>query len=749
MDNINKDQVIKNITNDIINEIKNSKVKFTEEEVNNRINSKINDFFNNKRRIEDENKKKQLLNEEKFIEEEFKKNCDEENNDEENNKTNENNENNDNELSDDVLEGDDTEEQNNEHSTIKNSFFLEISKLYKEEYRKSLNGFNNFVSSFRFMKYASVFEKLLILLFIVVPALLSGFIGFALLLIILLIWQINIIIKILLKFFNYCEEYLLQKIKNIKNKINSIKNSGGFFKKLIFCNFLYSILFINGIFYIFIKGSIIPLSSLDKINKILGNLISKGTRAIGDVLNFPSALLLSNIKNNALIGNTMNNVNSNSISSKRGNTNSIISKSRIFDGYSHNIFFRRKTKKQKNKQTEKNNKLKEKNIFDNKELKTVNNNLKEKDKSDINTKNTAVVQNYIRNGIEDLVFNPDKQKAPTSYNLSDKAAESLLMFNIGKTIFGNVKGTIGNMIESSIENNLKDNKTILKINDDLENETNEKINSIRAAESNLSSLGYDNPISLSSQYKELRDNGVEYPTKEILRSQNDDWDNLRQDDKIRAAINIGDIRAGQEDLRDLQYYNELAKDNGDNISFEEYLETKAKNAERDFQQEGIEFEERYGYNCQDLLEEEMAKQGIAAEKSMTNEEFENVVINIVDRFPEEQQIDMAKDFREYNLTYLELQNCKNELNNEKEKNEEKNNEKNEEKNDELISEKSSLENEKNQSDVSESLKSFVDIVKEKEGISQVISSIKNVENSNFDNVNNSRSMNNSNNGISI
>ena len=50
---------------------------------------------------------------------------------------------------------------------------------------------------------------------------------------------------------------------------------------------------------------------------------------------------------------------------------------------------------------------------------------------------------------------------------------------------------------------------------------------------------------------------------------------------------------------------------------------------------------------------------------MNDKDFESVVMNIVKKFPEEQQVDMAKDFREHSLTYLELQNCKKDLKQEK------------------------------------------------------------------------------------
>ena len=100
----------------------------------------------------------------------------------------------------------------------------------------------------------------------------------------------------------------------------------------------------------------------------------------------------------------------------------------------------------------------------------------------------------------------------------------------------------------------------------------------------------------------------------------------------------------------------------------QYTQYPIQNAEKDFKQEAQEFKDRYGQDCQQLLEKEMIKQGIPITKSMNDKEFESVVMNIVKKFPEEQQVDMAKDFREHSLTYLELQNCKKDLNQERENN---------------------------------------------------------------------------------
>ena len=50
----------------------------------------------------------------------------------------------------------------------------------------------------------------------------------------------------------------------------------------------------DGILYLCIKGFIIPIDSINKINKLIGNFIAKTTRTISNIFKSPSDLLLSN-----------------------------------------------------------------------------------------------------------------------------------------------------------------------------------------------------------------------------------------------------------------------------------------------------------------------------------------------------------------------------------------------------------------------------------------------------------------------
>lgn len=702
MSNVNSDKIITNITNEVVEEVKQTNKKITEKDLKNRIDIKIKQIIEKRRLQEEAKRKEQFAKEEEFIEKQFMNiNLNEENADDLDN--DESNDNNKFEINEFYIE-ENNDNQDNTENIEKKPFLLEITTLYQEEYNKSINGFKNFFGSFEVIKNASLFEKIFLSLFIIIPALLSGIVGFLILLFLIIFWQMNIIIKALLRFFKKAEETFSNNIKKLKKLITSFKNGNSLFKRLIFSNFLYSILCINGLFYLLMKGMMFPISSLDKLNKILGNLVSKTTRGISNILKSPSDLALSNIKNNALSSSHDGHSLGFSNSIAGSNSNSRVGLSRFAKNRIRSQARREFAKELKNSRlNNKSNSLSLNKRYMNENIFNTNNTTTEnKNTTNINENiKTRYDENQER--LRDLITDTENQRRPFSYNLSDKAIEDMFFLGVADSILSNIKDNFKDIIDNnpilpptkSINNNMS------KITDDLRTETQEKIENITSAQNNLNSLGYQDPISLSSQYKDMRDNGVEYPVTETLKAQNQNWDQLSQDDKIRAAINVGDIRAGQEDLRDLHHYNEWTKDEGKNISYESYLSTKLENAQRDCQQESSEFKERYGHDCEQLIQQSMKENNIPLEKSMNNQEFEKVAMDIVKKFPEEKQVEMAKDLREYNLTYVEMQNCKKDLQQEKQ----------------ISTEKTEIEKNDEKKEVTEkinhSIKSFVDIVEER------------------------------------
>ena len=522
--NSDKNKIANKISNEIINEIQNSNQKITEKEVENKINKKIQQIIEQKRLRDEIKRKEQFEKEEKFIQNEFTSigNVEEynENEDEKENNIEDEENSNEEKLLDNNEEN--NEENNNEEIAEKKPFLLTISELYKEEFNKSINTFKNFLGSFQFIKNTSLFEKILLSLFVIVPALLSGFVGIFIVLIILLFWQISILINVFLKFFTGVESYFYGNIVKIKKFIDSLKSDGGLFNKLIFSNFLYSIVFINGILYLFMKGISVPLTSIDMINKFLANVVCKATRTFGNILSTPASIALSNIQDNGLLA---------SKSSKSRSYGKSSSKSRSYSGGIG--FFAKNQAKNRMKKARKtnikandltmNSRYMTEAIFENKKAPEPDKNLSQN--NELNKQQELTNQERLR----DLVIDSENQKKPESYNLSDRLMEEMYFRDMMQNILDNVRNSCkDNIVDTpdiipdfnpSMPEIKKDN-TMNKINSDLKIETQEKIDGINSAQNNLNQLGYDNPMSLSSQYKEMRDSGVEYPVTETLKAQN-------------------------------------------------------------------------------------------------------------------------------------------------------------------------------------------------------------------------------------
>ena len=183
------------------------------------------------------------------------------------------------------------EEEKKEKKKFKIKDFKE---LYKEELHLSIECFKNAIEIFKASKEISIVEIIGIIVVLSIPAIVGGIIGILFILLLLALWQIGIIFKILLKYFNSIESAIKGTIDSIKRKIATLKSgSGGFFKKLLFSNSLYSIVMFNGLLYLMIKGLIFPLKSVLDIDKTIANIIQRGIKGISNILRSPSQLILN------------------------------------------------------------------------------------------------------------------------------------------------------------------------------------------------------------------------------------------------------------------------------------------------------------------------------------------------------------------------------------------------------------------------------------------------------------------------
>lgn len=633
-----QNNIINQITNEVLNEIEKSKTVFTNEEIQEKINKKLDDFFRQQDDEADRTKSDNENEKTKLIENEFTKIEDNLDIDNELNsllnfdeKTTEN---------DSVIIEDKPEMVVQE----KKKFYQEISDIYKEELQNSLNCFKNALDSFKIMKDTSFIEKFGIFLFLAIPAILGGAMTIIIALVIFLLWQLHILLKVFMRFFTKLEKSIKDTIGKMKRKIANMKINGSWFNRLIFSNTLYSVIMMNGILYLMIRGTMIALRSASEIDRIIANMVSKSGRAISIVLRGPSELALNNFRSDAM-------VSTKSTTKQKGLGGS--SKLRL-----NNLA------KAKQNLARLNNELSRK-------ARLVNaSNIKNQISKGIAEKLQASsiakqekLNNLLNSNTNDKLLN-----IPSSSKLSQSERERNYRNDIGGMIFNNILNNIAERAGDTIKEfnrNQRENSKIEKtqaqdprIEEDIRQERREKNQEVRSAENSLKNSGIDSEKVISNY-----ENGRSL--NDSMRESTPNWEKMNYSQQVDSVINFADIRVGKDDLDDIKEF-ESWKEQNKEASFENFLEYKVQDARSDLKKEESEFIERHGVSCNDLMDAEMKARGYENGKILTDEQFKDVAISISEKFPEDKRLDVVKDLREHNLTYRELRKCRDELNQERE-----------------------------------------------------------------------------------
>ncbi|HSQ97105.1 MAG TPA: hypothetical protein VLL98_00085 [Rickettsiales bacterium] len=314
MDKIN---IVDQITSEILNDIKTSGKSFSNEEIKEKINSRLNTIFeeqNNTKEINDIN----IDKEDEILNNEFTKIESDNYNDDEN----------DNNIDSSILNFNNkdsktfrTKENNEQGFNIKEDeeqeekteFIQDVKDVYKNEVNNFSECFKNAFQSLKLAKETSIFEIILVFAFLSIPAIVAGLWTSAIVLVLFSLWQIYGILNKTTEILKKIETSLKGNIESIRKLIKATKNgSSGFINKLLLSNALYSIIMFNGAMFMLIKGLMLPLKSLRDIDKILSNIINKVNKGIIATLKAPSQLALANTEIQAF------NKSRSSISKKQG-----------------------------------------------------------------------------------------------------------------------------------------------------------------------------------------------------------------------------------------------------------------------------------------------------------------------------------------------------------------------------------------------------------------------------------------------
>ncbi len=659
---IDQNEIAQRVTNEVLKEIEESNTTFTNDEIKEKINNKLDEIFKAYRANEDKIKRKKDEEDEWIIEKEFTDINEFGNPITKDDKFDSLLESIENEYGneEESIEDELSEKIEENESEDKKKFIEEFADLYKNELQNSINSFKNAYESFKLMKKTSIIEKVLILLFLAVPAIFGGLLTLFFILILLLLWQIHILLKVFIKFFDRVETSIKETIAKIRKKIDTLKNSGGFFNRLIFSNSLYSLIMFNGILYMLVKGMLLPLKSAAEIDRILANLVSKGVRAATMGLRGPSELALANLRENAL---------------RSGKTAlKETAKGR------NKLQLRNLLKARQNLLKKNNNMVKKAEAV---KIMAV----KGKIAQNITTKLQAAQKDLVEQKLNALGERVDVLKVPSSVKLSNSERERMDRSDLGKMIFDNVLNGVRDRIAgmepgrefdalgSVIDNNRGGGRPDhsvdqMRMREDLKTEATEKYQQYEKGSATFQKLGVDQDEFMKAYAENRTKMGND--SSDAFHATLEQFPNLSTEAKIDLAIATADMRNAGDDLGDLGDFKRWVENN-EEATFENYLAEKFDQSKEDLNNEVQEFARRYTLNgqpadCNKLIDEAMKEHGIDKDRIMTDDEFKKVALTVAEQFPEEQRADVVKDLREHNLTYAERQRCRQELQDEKSRN---------------------------------------------------------------------------------
>lgn len=436
---MSKGDIVEQITSEVLNEIKTSDKTFSNKEIREKINKKLDTFFENQEEKHDIAKEDQILNS-------MFTTIDSEDNSS---------------FVNSLEESEDLEEIEAEETIEKKEkqgFFQEVKDTYKDEFNNSVNCFKNAFKSLKLAKDTSTFETILVFVFLSIPAIVAGLWTLLIVLLLLLLWQIYLLTNTTRKILDSFATSLKETNESIKKKILK-SNKSGFINKLILSNALYTLIMFNGAIFMLIKGLTVPLKSISDAEKVLANLVAKINTGITATLKAPSQLALANTEVQAV----------KSVSSQKKQK-----KQEKIKNNNLKILKKKKTK-------EKSEKVKEVEAFNQilKPIEGLQEQLvkpqqkqeKQDDVSKVLHENNSELTKNIANNLKNetsqqkvqeindiaigLAEKPERQKDPISSALTpsfDLSSKSILLDKIFENVVKDIKESVEKTIEKTIDN---------------------------------------------------------------------------------------------------------------------------------------------------------------------------------------------------------------------------------------------------------------------------------------------------------
>jgi hypothetical protein len=327
---MNIDEVIKNISNEVLQEFNEKNISFDNDTLKRKIDEKMSLFFAKENSIKNEysstnNEESNEQNTANNNIEEISRNellgfDDDEFDDDESNDTNMSEQDDSfikdmdgfGEFIDDRFENEvKSEKQDIDNTDDDDGEFIQSFKVL---YKREMTGTSkSLVTCLNILKTdGSLFERLFMFILLCVPALIGIIATLIYIIILSILAFFHVLFSLLLKAITPAHDFMRLKFRTWWAAVKRNAGSGNFFK-ILFSIAMFSVVLINGMMYVCIKGVMIPLKSIHDINKILANLSAKAIDVFRKTLRAPAEMTTKKFNN---LSNGLTNDLTNGLKSK-------------------------------------------------------------------------------------------------------------------------------------------------------------------------------------------------------------------------------------------------------------------------------------------------------------------------------------------------------------------------------------------------------------------------------------------------
>lgn len=195
---------------------------------------------------------------------------------------------------------DDTSEYNLEdeeevHATESGPFFQELGEILKENLFSSVDCFRNSWLVLRFTGM-NLPNKLLVLLFLSLPAIFGGFVALFVALIIFLLWLLVTFCHSVTDKLDKVTEKLWNVVRNYKYNIEANKYTRPWYRRAINAAKMTITMMASGVMYAVVSGVKVPVKGINRAFKNIGNIINKIGKALKNAVKAPSEIRLNQLR---------------------------------------------------------------------------------------------------------------------------------------------------------------------------------------------------------------------------------------------------------------------------------------------------------------------------------------------------------------------------------------------------------------------------------------------------------------------